>query len=104
VRRSNKVFSSASNKAGSVKHNVCLHHTLAMPCDEAIRLRREYDTALMRWGKTLFLARHESDIESKAKADQLRLAALNARNEAIRRLVTHNQSCPVCRRDKIKLV
>jgi uncharacterized protein YbcI len=77
---------------------------MAMPCDEAARLRREYDAALMYWGKTLFLGQRESNIESKLKVDQLILAARGARNKASSRLVSHQRACALCRRDKMKLV
>jgi hypothetical protein len=58
----------------------------------------------MYWGKTLFLARPDLDPESKVKVDQLNLAARDARNEAATRLVSHQQVCALCRRDKMKLV
>jgi hypothetical protein len=48
-----------------------------MPCAEAIRLRADYDAALMLWGRTLFSAQRELNT-----TDHSRLAALNARNEA----------------------
>jgi hypothetical protein len=77
---------------------------MAMPCDEAARLRRKYDAALMYWGKTLFLGQRELDIGSKVKIDQLILAARDARNKAASRLVSHQRVCALCRRDKITLV
>jgi hypothetical protein len=87
-------------RSGS-KAQVLLHLTFAMRCDEAVRLRRKYDAALMYWGKTLFLARHT---ESKVNVDRLILAARNARNEAANCLVRHQRECALCRRDKMKLV
>ena len=80
-----------------------LHLTLAMPCDEAAKLRRKYDAALMYWGKILFLGQREG-IESKVKVDQLILAARDARNKAASRWVSHQRACALCRRDKITLV
>jgi hypothetical protein len=74
-----------------------------MACDEAAKLRRKYDAALMYWGKTLFLVRHD-DPESKVKVDQLILAARHARNEAASRLVSHQRVCALCRRNQIALV
>ena len=68
-----------------------------MPCAEADQLKEEYRVALMRWSKTLF------DPQVGPEANQMRLAALDARNEASSRLVTHQQGCAICRQDKEKL-
>jgi hypothetical protein len=67
-----------------------------MPCAEALRLKEEYGIALMRWSKTLFAPQVELE------ADRMRLAALDARNEAASRLVTHQQDCAICRQEKEK--
>lgn len=82
-------FERCSQSNNVVPHFCCIS-VVAMPCDEAIKLRADYDAALMRWGQTL--------------DSELRLAALKARNEIAARLVSHGQTCAVCRRDKMKLV
>ena len=64
-----------------------------MPCAEAARLKEEYWIALMRWSKTLFAP------QVGREADPTRLAAFDARNEAAKRLITHQQGCEICRQD-----
>jgi hypothetical protein len=68
-----------------------------MPCEEAIRLRAEYEVALRAWHETLFSSEPKIDTDSKLKAVLLRLVALEARDEAASRLVCHQQACPTCR-------
>jgi hypothetical protein len=87
------------NSAFTQMHNLCRISSFTMPCEEAMRLRAEYDVALRGRGKTLFLTVPGLDTESKLKAVLLRLAALEARTEAASRLVCHLQACAICRRD-----
>ena len=75
-----------------------------MPCDEAIRLKAEYDAALRRWGRTLFSPQLGLESTFRVEAEQVRLVAYEARNETASRLVTHQRGCPLCRREKVKLV
>jgi hypothetical protein len=66
----------------------------SMPCPEAARLKEEYRVALMRWSKTLF------DPRGGVEAYWMRLTALEARYEAANRLVTRQQGCAICRKQK----
>jgi hypothetical protein len=75
-----------------------------MPCDRAIKLRADYDAALMLWGKTLFLSQRKLDPEERRKVNQSRRDALTARDDSARRLASHQQVCAVCRRENMKLV
>jgi hypothetical protein len=75
-----------------------------MPCDRAIKLRADYDAALMLWGKTLFLSQRKLDPEERRKVNQSRRDALNARDDSARRLASHQRVCAVCSRENMKLV
>jgi hypothetical protein len=69
-----------------------------MRCKEAIRLRAEYDAAFSGWYETLFIPEPgRLDTDSRLKAVLLRLVAMEARNEAAARLVSHQQACAICR-------
>jgi hypothetical protein len=70
--------------------------TFSMPCPEAARLKEEYRVALMRWTIALFAP------QVGREAGRMRLAALDARNEATSRLVTHQQGCAICCQDDEK--
>jgi hypothetical protein len=65
-----------------------------MPCAEAARLKEAYRIALMRWSKTVFAP------QVGLEADRMKLAALDARNEAASRLITHQQGCAICHQEK----
>jgi hypothetical protein len=75
-----------------------------MPCDEAIKLRADYDAALDLWGKTLLLSQRKLEPGERRKVNQSRRGALNARDDSARRLASHQQVCAVCRRENMKLV
>jgi hypothetical protein len=64
-----------------VKHKFCCISVVAMPCDEAIRLKAEYDAALRRWGRTLFSPQLGLESTFRVEAEQVRLVAYEARNE-----------------------
>jgi hypothetical protein len=49
------------------------HLAFSMPCAEALRLKKEYGIALMRWGKSLFAP------QLVWEAERVPLAALEAR-------------------------
>jgi hypothetical protein len=55
-----------------------------MRCPHVIKLRQEYYVACGKWGESVFSSR-----DLIADADQIRLTAFEARNEAAGRLDAH---------------
>jgi hypothetical protein len=64
-----------------------------------MKLRQEYDLTMRVWGEVVF-----SPTGLIENADQVRLAAFDARNEAASRLATHQVGCATCRREQIRVI
>jgi hypothetical protein len=51
----------------------------------------------------MFSSQIGSEGEVGVKADQIKQAAFEARNEASRKFTAHQQGCALCRRDQLKI-
>jgi hypothetical protein len=65
-------------------------------CPEYIRLKQKYKQALRRWLQV--------EADASMVASRRRQKALKERDEASKKLILHNESCSVCRRDKLKVI
>jgi hypothetical protein len=66
--------------------------SVAMKCPEYIRLRDDYELSIRAWAKVMRLP-----------DDDAKLAAFDARNEALSRLTAHREFCPTCIKDKRRI-
>jgi hypothetical protein len=67
----------------------------ANTCPQYIRLRDEYEATLREWAKVM---RVHDDAAGAAK-----LAAFDARSEALSKMNSHREFCPTCIGDKQKI-
>jgi hypothetical protein len=67
----------------------------AMTCPEYIRLRHDYEATLRQWAKVMRL---RDDTHGDAK-----LAAFDRRSEALSKMTSHAEFCPICRIDKQRI-
>jgi hypothetical protein len=85
------------------RQNDVLYKSISMQmlCPENVRLRQLYEAALRRWAQ-LKSSSKNSDLSAASMrlVQEIEQKALNERNAANERMVLHEQTCPICKRER----
>lgn len=73
----------------------------AMLCQEYIRLRQQYESAVLHYGKVMLSPRDTELVgEAVRQAEKLKQTGLDERDEAKQGRHLHDRSCQVCNHNR----